>query len=89
VVLVLRLAVAALGIGAARAILGRHPAALGMTRLALVLSLAMDLLVYATSIVPNNRVPGDTPLYVAWTLVYHGGWLVYLQRSARVRRTLA
>lgn len=83
-----RLGVTALGIGAVKAIVERRPAALGMTRLALVLSLAAELFVYASSIAPNNRVPGDTPLYVAWTIAYHGGWLAYLQRSARVRRTL-
>lgn len=86
--LVARIAITALGVGAARAILGRRPAALPMTRAALVLSGAMELFVYATSFFPNNRMPGDTPLYVAWSLVFHAGWLLYLQRSARVRHTL-
>lgn len=87
-VLVARLGVTALGIGAVKSVVERRPAALGMTRLALVLSLVTELFLYATSIAPNNRVPGDTPLYVAWSLAFHLGWLTYLQRSVRVRRTL-
>ncbi len=54
---------------------------------ALALSAAMDLIVYTTSIVPNNRLPGTTPFYIAWSLVLHGVWGLYLLRSRRVRRT--
>jgi hypothetical protein len=86
--LAVRVAVAALGVGAATAILDRRPTALGLARAALVLSCATELFVYSTSIFPNNRIPGDTPLYVAWTLLFHGAWLMYLSRSRRVRETL-
>ena len=87
--LMVRLGVAALGVAAAAAILDRRPTALALARTALVLSCATELFVYATSIFPNNRMPGDTPLYVAWTITFHGGWLLYLSRSKRVRETLA
>ena len=86
--LAVRLAVTALGAGAALAIVDHRPTAIALTRAALVLSALTALFVYATSIFPNNRMPGDTPLYVAWTLLYHGGWLLYLSRSKRVRRTI-
>jgi hypothetical protein len=87
--LMVRIGVAALGVAAAVAILDRRPTALALARAALVLSCATELFVYATSIFPNNRMPGDTPLYVAWTIAFHGGWLLYLSRSKRVRETLA
>lgn len=86
--LALRVAIAALGLGAVLAILNRRPVALPLTKAALVLSGAMELLVYSTSFFPNNRLPGTTPFYMAWTVLFHGGWLLYLARSARVRRTL-
>src|SRR5262245_15425652 len=89
VLLAVRVPTAALGVGAALAVLDRRPTALVLARTALVLSCATELFVYATSIFPNNRVPGDTPLYVAWTLLVHGAWLVYLSRSKRVREVLA
>lgn len=86
--LVVRIAIIALGIGAVIAIFDRKPAALALTRAALFLSGAMELFVYSTSVFPNNRLPGTTPFYMGWTIVFHGGWLLYLARSARVRRTL-
>jgi hypothetical protein len=58
-----------------------------MARLALVLSAATDVLVYTTPYLPSNRIPGDTPLYVAASLAYHGAWLAYLFRSKRVKST--
>jgi hypothetical protein len=86
--LMVRIGVTALGVAAAVAIIDRRPAALALARAALVLSCATDLFVYSTSIFPNNRMPGETPLYVAWTIAFHGGWLLYLSRSKRVRKTL-
>jgi hypothetical protein len=66
-----------------------QPGAVTLAKAALVASAAMDLFVYMTPYFPNNRVPGDTPLYVAATLAYHGAWLLYLTRSTRVRATYA
>lgn len=80
-----RVMVTAIGVAAARSIWDSRPGALGLTRAAIVLSGTAQLFVYATSIAPNNRIPGDTPLYVVATVAVHAGWLIYLARSARVR----
>jgi hypothetical protein len=58
-----------------------------MAKAALILSAAIDLVVYTSSYFPSNRMPGDTPLYIAASLTYHGIWLAYLFRSRRVKRT--
>jgi hypothetical protein len=87
--LTVRLVVTAIGVGAAVAILGHHAGAVRLAQLALFLWAATELLVYGTSIFPNNRMPGDTPFYVAGTLAYYIVWTVYLLTSKRVRRTLA
>lgn len=86
--LVARVAITALGLGAVISIFDRNPVALPMTRAALLLSGSMDLFVYSTSFFPNNRLPGTTPFYMAWAVLFHGGWLLYLAVSARVKRTL-
>ena len=86
-VLLLRLLIAALGIAAGIALVGERPYAVAMARLALVASAAGDLFVYLTPYMPNNRVPGDTPYYIAVSLAYSGAWLMYLVRSRRVRNT--
>ena len=86
-ILVLRFAVAALGIAAGLALAGRHHGAVTMARASLALSAATAVFVYTTPYFPNNRMPGDTPLYIAATLAYYGGWLAYLALSRRVRNT--
>lgn len=87
--LVARLVVTAVGLAAARSLWDVRPGAPALARVAVVLSAAIQLLIYATSIAPNNRMPGDTVIYAALTVVVHAGWLAYLARSARVRRTYA
>ncbi len=84
-VLAARLLVTGFGIGAALAVLGRRPAGIPMLRASLVLSAGIDVFVYTTPYFPNNRMPGDTPYYVAASLLYYGAWLLYLARSNRVR----
>src|SRR5262245_60047899 len=84
---IVRFAVAGLGMGAGMALFNQRAHAVGLTKWALALSAAMDLFIYNTSYVPNNRVPGDTPLYVAASLAYHAAWILYLFRSSRVRET--
>jgi hypothetical protein len=88
VVLAVRVVVTAFGVAGAMALYRRHSGAATLAALALALSLCVDLFVYTTSYVPNNRLPGDTPLYIGWTIALHGAWLLYLSKSARVRRTL-
>ncbi len=85
IILVVRLIVVAVGIAAGRALQGLRPAGVSLAKTALLLSAATDVFVYTTSYFPSNRLPGDTPLYVAASLAYHGTWLLYLQRSKRVR----
>ena len=87
IVLLLRLAVAALGIAAGLALAGRQHGAVTIAKASLALSAATAVFVYTTPYFPNNRMPGDTPLYVAATLIYYGGWFAYLTVSRRVRNT--
>ena len=86
-VLLLRLAVTALGIAAGLALAGGRPYAVAIAKWSLTASAAVDVFVYLTPFFPNNRFPGDTPFYVAWSLAYNGAWLMYLFRSRRVRST--
>lgn len=83
-----RLLVTAFGVAAGIALLGRRDAAVAMAKVSLALSAATDVFVYATPYVPSNRMPGDTPLYIAASLAFYGLWIVYLMRSTRVRNTL-
>lgn len=85
----LRVVVVAIGVAAARSIVSRRPGALPLSLSALLLTMTTDLVVFATAIAPNNRVPGDTPWYVAGTIVFHAAWLWYLWRSAHVHRMLS
>ena len=85
-ILVLRLGVVGFGMAAGRALQNLQPNAVALAKAALLLSVATDVFVYTTPYVPSNRMPGDTIYYVAATLAYHGAWLLYLFRSARVRR---
>jgi len=80
-----RVGVTGLGVAAGLSLAGRKPAAVGLTTVALISSALVDLITYTTPYFPNNRVPGDTPIYIAWSLLYHTGWLVYLRTSKRVR----
>lgn len=84
-----RLVVVAVGIAAGLALVDRRAGAVTLAQIALVLSAAMDLWIYATPYLPNNRMPGDTPFYVAASLAYHAAWLAYLARSKRVRNTFS
>jgi hypothetical protein len=88
-ILLVRVLITAIGVGAGVALLGGRPAAVAMTRLALIASAVGDLLVYLTPFFPSNRAPGETPIYVAVSLAFFAAWLLYLSRSARVRRSAA
>lgn len=82
--LLVRLLMTAVGIGAGLALLGRRPGAVGFARLSLLASGATDLLIYLTPYVPNHRAPGETPVWVAATIVVYGGWVAYLTLASRV-----
>ena len=84
-VLITRLLVAALGIAAGIALLGRRAGAVTLAKVSLAASAATDVFVYTTPFFPNNRPLGDTVLFVAASLAYHGAWMIYLFRSKRVK----
>ena len=86
-VLLARIIVASFSVAAGIALLGQRSAAIGMTKLSLALSAATDVFVYSTPYFPSNRMPGDTPFYIAGSLIYYSAWAIYLFRSKRVRNT--
>jgi len=75
--------VAALGVAAGLALFSFRPGAVTLARVALIASGATDLFVYLTPYFPGNRAPGETPIFVTVSLIYHAGWLLYLSRSRR------
>ncbi len=85
--LVLRVAVAAVGLAAGLALFARRGHALALARTALVMSGVADVFVYLTPYFPNNRMPGDDVFYVIGAVLYSTVWLAYLARSTRVRNT--
>lgn len=84
-ILILRLVVVGFGMAAGRALQSVQPGAVTLVKAALLASAATDVFVYTTPYFPNNRRPGDTTLFVAASLAYHGAWLAYLARSRRVK----
>jgi hypothetical protein len=86
-VIIGQLMVAGIGVGAGLALLGSRRGATTFATYSLVLSAGMDLFVYSTPFVPNNRLPGTTPLAVIASLTYYAIWIAYLSLSKRVRNT--
>jgi hypothetical protein len=87
VAIAIRVVVTAVTVAAGLALTNRQPGAVLLAKSALVLSAACDVFIYTTPYFPNNRMPGDTPIYIGASLAYHAVWLVYLSRSVRVRNT--
>ncbi len=85
--IVVRIVATGVCVAAGLALTNLTPSAVTLTRAALIVSAASDIFILTTSFYPNNRPPGDTPLYVAASVIYHGIWLIYLSRSVRVRNT--
>lgn len=83
-VLMVRLATTATCVAAGRALLDRRPSAPTLAKVALVGSGAVQLVAQLTPWFPTNRPPGDAPLYVAWTILFYGGWSAYAARSKRL-----
>lgn len=83
-VLLARLAATAASIAAGRSLLARQPWAPSLAKGALLASAAVQLFAAVTPYFPSNRLPGQTPLFVAATLAYYGGWLLYLRRSRHI-----
>ena len=82
-----QLVVAGIGVGAGLALLGCRRGAATFAKWSLLLSAAMDLFVYTTPFLPNNRFPGTTPMFIIASLTYYAVWITYLLRSKRVRST--
>jgi hypothetical protein len=87
VAIAVRVLGAGVSVGAGLALTNRQPSAVTFAKIALVVSAACDVFIYTTPFYPNNRPPGDTPLYVAASLACHGIGFLYLARSERVRNT--
>ena len=82
-----QLMVTGIGVGAGLALLGRRRGAATFAKWSLLLSAGMDLFAYTTPFLPNNRLPGTTPIFVIASLAYYAVWIAYLSRSKRVRNT--
>lgn len=87
VVIVGRLLVVAYGMAAGMALRSTRSSAVRLALSSLVVSAATDVFLFTTTRYPSNRMPGETPLYVAATIVYYTAWIAYLLRSKRVRHT--
>jgi hypothetical protein len=81
VILLARLLAAGLGIAAGLALFQRKPGGVTIAKASLVFSAIVDLVVYATPYVPNNRPPGDATIILIASLIYYAGWFTYLARS--------
>jgi hypothetical protein len=87
VVLAVRLGVAALGIAAGLALWRLQSSGITLAKTFLLLSTAVTIAILGLIPFPSSRPPGTTGPLVAFVLIHNGAWLVYLSRSARVRRT--
>jgi hypothetical protein len=85
ILLVVRLIVVAAGIAAGVAMTRLHAGSARLAAAALAAAGALQVFIYTTSIAPNNRMPGDTPFYVAGAVLYHAAWIGYLRYSTRAR----
>ena len=88
VAIAVRVLGAGVAVGAGLALTNRQPHAIRLTQIALIISAACDVFIYTTSFYPNNRPPGDTPYYIAATIVLHAAALAYISRSQRAREEL-
>ena len=84
-ILLLRLLAAGLGIAAGLSLFQVRPGAISLAKASLIVSAAVDVIVYATPWSPNNRPPGDATIILIVTLLYYVAWFGYLVRSKRVR----
>lgn len=89
IVIVARLLCVAVGVAAGMALRTRRDTAVTLAMVSLALSASMDAYVFNSPYYPSNMKPGETPLYVAATVVYYALWILYLARSKRVKNTFA
>ena len=86
-ILLMRLAVAAVGVAAGIALFTSRPASVALARVSLALSAVVDTVVYTTSYFPSSLTPGEAPIYAVGSLLFYVIWIVYLFRSKRVKYT--
>jgi hypothetical protein len=86
VLLIARLLVTGIGVAAGIALAGRRTGAPVLAQAALWMSAVISIVTYLTPYFPNNRLPGETPFYVAGSLAYHAAWILYLRYSRLVRQ---
>jgi len=84
-VLIADLAVTSCGAAAGFSLLALRPAGITLARLAIGGAAVIDVVSATTPFVPNNQMPGDTPIFLTVSLLYRAAWLAYLSRSRRVR----
>lgn len=84
-VLAARLAGTVLSVAASRGLANRHPGSPTLAVAALALTGATRVFALVTPWFPSNRLPGQTPLYVALALAFYGGGIVYLLASQQAR----
>jgi len=87
VAIAVRVFSAGISVAAGLALTNLQPHAVRLTQIALLVSAASDVFIYATSFYPTNLPPGDAPFYAAATIGFHAIGLIYLSRSKRVRET--
>lgn len=80
-----RLVGAAFSVAAGRGLSDRQPSAPSMATGALAVTGATRLVAYLTPYFPTNLQPGQTPVYVALTMLYYGGCIAYLTWSRQVK----
>ena len=82
-VLLARFVATAFCVAAGRAIQGRRSTGMRLALVALPLSAVVQLFAALTRYFPSNRLPGDTPFYVAILIAYYGSAIVYLGVTSR------
>lgn len=80
-----RLTGAAFSVAAGRGLSNGQPSAPSIATAALAVIGVTRLVAYLTPYFPTNVQPGQTPVYVALTVLYYGGCLAYLTWSRQVR----
>lgn len=78
--LVIRLAITGIGVGAGLALWYARPGDIRFARVAIALTVLGVLLTFLAPVFPHNRPPGTTTPLLAALLVYYGAWFVYLTR---------
>jgi hypothetical protein len=80
-----RLVGTAFSVAASRGLSNRHPGSPTLAVAALAVTGATRILAFVTPWFPSNRLPGQTPFYVALTLLFYGSGIVYLLMSRQAR----